>query len=125
VCTCLGPQNPCIGSKWTIAFLNSVPLIAVVGCCIVALHVLVCRCVYHEVTIAMKIPPSDLSYLHLQCILLGAVPFPSDVPRLKQLGVQGVVTLNEPYETLVPMSLYQVNFALLEFLVQSHAPLFC
>lgn len=42
-----------------------------------------------------------------QCILLGAVPFPSDVPRLKQLGVQGVVTLNEPYETLVPMSLYQ------------------
>ncbi|KAI5000311.1 hypothetical protein ZWY2020_004900 [Hordeum vulgare] len=44
-----------------------------------------------------------------QCILLGAVPFPSDVPRLKQLGVQGVVTLNEPYETLVPMSLYQAH----------------
>lgn len=44
-----------------------------------------------------------------QCILLGAVPFPSDVPRLKQLGVQGVVTLNEPFETLVPMSLYQAH----------------
>ncbi|CAD6236864.1 unnamed protein product [Miscanthus lutarioriparius] len=44
-----------------------------------------------------------------QFILLGAVPFPSDVPRLKQLGVQGVVTLNEPYETLVPTSLYQAN----------------
>ncbi|CAL4961514.1 unnamed protein product [Urochloa decumbens] len=42
-----------------------------------------------------------------QFILLGAVPFPSDVPRLKQLGVRGVVTLNEPYETLVPTSLYQ------------------
>eukprot|EP00262_Sarcandra_glabra_P015394 TRINITY_DN4741_c0_g1_i1.p1 TRINITY_DN4741_c0_g1~~TRINITY_DN4741_c0_g1_i1.p1 ORF type:complete len:325 (+),score=36.86 TRINITY_DN4741_c0_g1_i1:662-1636(+) len=39
-------------------------------------------------------------------ILLGAVPFPTDVPRLKQLGVQGVITLNEPYETLVPTSLY-------------------
>ncbi|XP_073152979.1 phosphatidylglycerophosphate phosphatase PTPMT2-like [Henckelia pumila] len=39
-------------------------------------------------------------------ILLGAVPFPTDVPRLKALGVGGVVTLNEPYETLVPTSLY-------------------
>ncbi|XP_057998956.1 phosphatidylglycerophosphate phosphatase PTPMT2 isoform X1 [Hevea brasiliensis] len=39
-------------------------------------------------------------------ILLGAVPFPTDVPRLKELGVSGVVTLNEPYETLVPTSLY-------------------
>ncbi|RCV06190.1 hypothetical protein SETIT_1G143600v2 [Setaria italica] len=37
-----------------------------------------------------------------QYVLLGAVLFPSDVPRLKQLGVRGVVTLNEPYETLVP-----------------------
>nr|DAD47700.1 TPA_asm: hypothetical protein HUJ06_017637 [Nelumbo nucifera] len=36
----------------------------------------------------------------------GAVPFPTDVPRLKQLGVHGVITLNEPYETLVPTSLY-------------------
>nr|CAB3478240.1 unnamed protein product [Digitaria exilis] len=43
-------------------------------------------------------------------ILLGAVPFPSDVLRLKQLGVQGVVTLNEPYETLVPTSLYQIKY---------------
>jgi hypothetical protein len=47
--------------------------------------------------------------ISIQFILLGAVPFPSDVPRLKQLGVQGVVTLNEPYETLVPTSLYQVT----------------
>ncbi|XP_049358583.1 phosphatidylglycerophosphate phosphatase PTPMT2-like [Solanum verrucosum] len=39
-------------------------------------------------------------------ILLGAVPFPADVPRLKALGVAGVVTLNESYETLVPTSLY-------------------
>ncbi|XP_030513337.1 phosphatidylglycerophosphate phosphatase PTPMT1 [Rhodamnia argentea] len=40
-------------------------------------------------------------------ILLGAVPFPSDVPCLKKLGVDGVVTLNEPYETLVPTALYK------------------
>ncbi|KAI3439675.1 TYR_PHOSPHATASE_2 domain-containing protein [Psidium guajava] len=40
-------------------------------------------------------------------ILLGAVPFPSDVPYLKKLGVDGVVTLNEPYETLVPTALYK------------------
>nr|GMD59388.1 putative dual specificity protein phosphatase DSP8 [Ipomoea batatas] len=40
-------------------------------------------------------------------ILLGAVPFPADVPHLKALGVIGVVTLNEPYETLVPTSLYR------------------
>ncbi|XP_011621215.1 putative dual specificity protein phosphatase DSP8 [Amborella trichopoda] len=42
-------------------------------------------------------------------ILLGAVPFPKDVPRLKQLGVQGVITLNEPYETLVPTALYKAH----------------
>ncbi|KAK9266145.1 hypothetical protein L1049_001629 [Liquidambar formosana] len=42
-------------------------------------------------------------------ILLGAVPFPADVPRLKELGVLGVVTLNEPYETLVPTSLYHAH----------------
>ncbi|XP_020098710.1 putative dual specificity protein phosphatase DSP8 [Ananas comosus] len=42
-----------------------------------------------------------------QFLLLGAVPFPTDVPRLKRLGVGGVVTLNEPYETLVPSSLYK------------------
>ncbi|XP_044464552.1 phosphatidylglycerophosphate phosphatase PTPMT2-like [Mangifera indica] len=41
-----------------------------------------------------------------QFVLLGAVPFPKDVPRLKQLGVGGVITLNEPYETLVPTTLY-------------------
>lgn len=40
-------------------------------------------------------------------ILLGAVPFPNDVPRLQKLGVRGVITLNEPYETLVPNSLYK------------------
>ncbi|KFK42580.1 hypothetical protein AALP_AA1G013900 [Arabis alpina] len=39
-------------------------------------------------------------------ILLGAVPFPIHVPRLKDLGVCGVITLNEPFETLVPTSLY-------------------
>ncbi|KAK9102271.1 hypothetical protein Sjap_019525 [Stephania japonica] len=44
-----------------------------------------------------------------QFLLLGAVPFPKDVPRLKQLGVGGVITLNEPYETLVPTSLYHAN----------------
>lgn len=37
------------------------------------------------------------------------MPFPKDVPRLKQLGVGGVITLNEPYETLVPTSLYYVS----------------
>lgn len=41
---------------------------------------------------------------------MGAVPFRKDVPRLKQLGVGGVITLNEPYETLVPSSLYNVCF---------------
>ncbi|KAL1563279.1 Phosphatidylglycerophosphate phosphatase ptpmt2 [Salvia divinorum] len=44
-----------------------------------------------------------------QYLLLGAVPFPKDVPRLKHLGVGGVITLNEPYETLVPTSLYCAN----------------
>lgn len=47
-----------------------------------------------------------------QFILLGAVPFPSDVPCLKKLGVNGVVTLNEPYETLVPTALYKVSITL-------------
>lgn len=42
-------------------------------------------------------------------ILLGAVPFPGDVLRLKELGVCGVVTLNEAYETLVPTSLYHAH----------------
>ncbi|OAY27187.1 phosphatidylglycerophosphate phosphatase PTPMT2 [Manihot esculenta] len=44
-----------------------------------------------------------------QYLLLGAVPFPKDVPRLKQLGVGGVITLNEPYETLVSSSLYHAH----------------
>ncbi|KAJ9547902.1 hypothetical protein OSB04_020445, partial [Centaurea solstitialis] len=44
-----------------------------------------------------------------QFLLLGAVPFPKDVPRLKQLDVGGVITLNEPYETLVPTSLYRAH----------------
>ncbi|XP_011015549.1 PREDICTED: putative dual specificity protein phosphatase DSP8 isoform X1 [Populus euphratica] len=44
-----------------------------------------------------------------QFILLGAVPFPTDVRRLKKLGVSGVVTLNESYETLVPTSLYHAH----------------
>ncbi|KAI8553685.1 hypothetical protein RHMOL_Rhmol05G0035800 [Rhododendron molle] len=44
-----------------------------------------------------------------QYLLLGAVPFPKDVPRLKLLGVGGVITLNEPYETLVPTSLYHAH----------------
>ncbi|KAI3727439.1 hypothetical protein L6452_16052 [Arctium lappa] len=42
-------------------------------------------------------------------LLLGAVPFPTDVKRLKDLGVHGVITLNEPYETLVPTSLYKAH----------------
>ncbi|BAT72891.1 phosphatidylglycerophosphate phosphatase PTPMT2-like [Vigna umbellata] len=42
-------------------------------------------------------------------LLLGAVPFPKDVPLLKSLGVGGVITLNEPYETLVPSSLYRAH----------------
>ncbi|KAK1420628.1 hypothetical protein QVD17_22372 [Tagetes erecta] len=44
-----------------------------------------------------------------QFLLLGAVPFPKDVPRLKQINVGGVITLNEPYETLVPSSLYKAH----------------
>ncbi|KAH9607116.1 hypothetical protein KSS87_005045 [Heliosperma pusillum] len=44
-----------------------------------------------------------------QFVLLGAVPFPGDVLRLKELGVRGVVTLNEPYETLVSTSLYHAH----------------
>uniref|UniRef100_A0A7N0TJG2 phosphatidylglycerophosphatase n=1 Tax=Kalanchoe fedtschenkoi TaxID=63787 RepID=A0A7N0TJG2_KALFE len=42
-----------------------------------------------------------------QYIILGAVPFPKDVLRLKKLGVTSVVTLNEPFETLVPTTLYR------------------
>ncbi|CAL5374685.1 unnamed protein product [Camellia sinensis] len=45
--------------------------------------------------------------LFVLCVLLGAIPFPADVERLKDLGVCGVITLTEPYETLFPTSLYQ------------------
>lgn len=40
-------------------------------------------------------------------VLLGAIPFRSDVTRLKKLGVSAVITLNEPHETLVPTSFYE------------------
>lgn len=55
-----------------------------------------------------------------QFLLLGAVPFPTDVPRLKGLGVQGVITLNESYETLVPTSLYHVSIASFESVFLFH-----
>ncbi|KAL3497547.1 hypothetical protein ACH5RR_040279 [Cinchona calisaya] len=42
-------------------------------------------------------------------VLLGAVPFRSDVGQLKNLGVGAVITLNGPYETLAPTSLYQAS----------------
>ncbi|KAF7075887.1 hypothetical protein CFC21_080621 [Triticum aestivum] len=42
-------------------------------------------------------------------MLLGAVPFPSDVPRLRALGVTAVVTLTEPYERLVDAKLYKAH----------------
>jgi len=41
--------------------------------------------------------------------LLGAVPFRRDVTRLQKLGVHGVITLNEPFETLVPSSMYKAS----------------
>ncbi|KAG0480679.1 hypothetical protein HPP92_011537 [Vanilla planifolia] len=44
-----------------------------------------------------------------QYLWLGAVPFQKDVLHLQQLGVRGVITLNEPYETLVPSSLYKAH----------------
>lgn len=53
---------------------------------------------------------NDFISLGFQFLFLGAVPFPTDVPRLKQLGVGGVIALNEPYETLVRSSLYHVSF---------------
>lgn len=48
-------------------------------------------------------------FFSVQYLLMGAVPFRKDVLRLKQLGVGGVITLNEPFETLVPSSLYNVG----------------
>ena len=56
-----------------------------------------------------------LTFSCYQFILLGAVPFPADVPRLKELGVSRVVTLNEPYETLVPTCLYNVSNSVVPF----------
>jgi len=56
-----------------------------------------------------------LMHLSFQFILLGAVPFPIDVPRLKEIGVRGVITLNESYETLVPTTLYQVSGNIVNF----------
>jgi hypothetical protein len=44
-----------------------------------------------------------------QHVFLGAVPFRWDIPRLIDLGVRAVVTLTEPFETLVPTSSYQVK----------------
>lgn len=52
---------------------------------------------------------SNNFFFFFQFVLLGAVPFPTDVPRLREVGVGGVITLNEPYETLVPTSLYHVS----------------
>ncbi|KAH9607055.1 hypothetical protein KSS87_004984 [Heliosperma pusillum] len=48
-------------------------------------------------------------------VLLGAVSFPGDVLQLKEVGVHGVVTLYEPYETLVPTSIYHVSLTLLDY----------
>ncbi|AQK78647.1 Putative dual specificity protein phosphatase DSP8 [Zea mays] len=62
-----------------------------------------------------------------QHVLLGAVPFPSDVLRLKTLGVCGVVTLNESYERLVPTSLYEVqpvmNYSQAIIMISRYEPL--
>ncbi|KAK1699274.1 hypothetical protein QYE76_015971 [Lolium multiflorum] len=44
-----------------------------------------------------------------ESIILGAVPFRSQIPQLMELGVKGVVTLTEPFETLVPTSDYEAN----------------
>ena len=67
-------------------------------------------CCFNSLRISAGSPLTafDLFWLD-QHVLLGAVPFPSDVLRLKELGVCGVVTLNESYERLVPRSLYEVS----------------
>ncbi|KAG4946776.1 hypothetical protein JHK87_042783 [Glycine soja] len=50
----------------------------------------------------------------IEFLLLGTVPFPNDVPHLKKVGVGGVITLNEPYETLVQLyQAFQINYGLL------------
>ncbi|XP_051147896.1 phosphatidylglycerophosphate phosphatase PTPMT1-like [Andrographis paniculata] len=56
-------------------------------------------------------------------VLLGAVPFPADIPRLKALDVGGVVTLNESYETLVPTSLYH-NYGIEHLVIPTRDYLF-
>ncbi|KAL2903129.1 putative dual specificity protein phosphatase DSP8 [Bienertia sinuspersici] len=50
----------------------------------------------------------NLTQEHSVCVAR-CCSFPSDVLRLKELGVHGVITLNEPYETLVPTSLYHAH----------------
>lgn len=50
-----------------------------------------------------------------QFVLLGAVPFRRDVTRLQKLGVHGVITLNEPFETLVPSSMYKASEVIFPF----------
>eukprot|EP00897_Mesotaenium_endlicherianum_P010152 jgi/Mesen1/9165/ME000591S08486 len=47
------------------------------------------------------------SLLYNVNVVLGAVPFPGDVHILKGMGVNAVVTLNEPHETLVPSAMYK------------------
>ncbi|XP_037442031.1 phosphatidylglycerophosphate phosphatase PTPMT1-like [Triticum dicoccoides] len=42
-------------------------------------------------------------------IWIGAVPFPSHVPRLKKLGITGVVALTERFETLVSKFAYELH----------------
>ncbi|KQK09120.1 hypothetical protein BRADI_2g46150v3 [Brachypodium distachyon] len=44
-----------------------------------------------------------------QDIFLGAVPLPGNVPLLKELGINAVVSLTQSYETLVPTSTYQAH----------------
>ncbi|KAM0879109.1 hypothetical protein ACQ4PT_034438 [Festuca glaucescens] len=44
-----------------------------------------------------------------ESIILGAVPFRSQIPQLVELGVKGIVTLTEPFETLVPTADYEAN----------------
>ena len=71
------------------------------------------RTVYVSIGLCSRLLKRELFFQVLfyfyQFLLMGAVPFRKDVPRLKQLGVGGVITLNEPFETLVPSSLYNVG----------------
>ncbi|GKA88790.1 hypothetical protein Tco_0810554, partial [Tanacetum coccineum] len=56
-----------------------------------------------------QLPEANAILVLDQFLVLKAVPFPKDVPRLKEIGVGGFITLNESYETLVPTSLYSVD----------------